>query len=143
MTGYHVGTEGRSLLLEDNGDDIVADVSFSLELLRVAGTVGQKRCDVEEYLSAAEDFVDRGVTGLSVTGIESAAIALVILEVDPLTEKIEKLLESRGYLTIAEELLLGDLASSLMEYAELEAGHQGVLVVARDQCTRARAHNWH
>lgn len=70
-------------------------------------------------------------------------LPLVILEIDFLTEQIEKLLKGRCDLPIAEELLLGELTGSLVENAKFEPGDQGVFVVSGYQSTSARAHDRH
>jgi hypothetical protein len=50
----HVRAEGRVLLLEHHGHDVVADVAFSLQLLRVPHRVGQQRGNVEHQLLLLE-----------------------------------------------------------------------------------------
>lgn len=74
VAGYHVGTEGRRLLLEDDGDDVVADVTLALQLLRVARAVGQHRGHVEEDLPAAEHLVDRCVARLAVPRVQATSV---------------------------------------------------------------------
>lgn len=65
----------------------------------------------------------------------------MILEIDLLTEQIQKLLEGRRDLPVAEELFLGHLAGSLMENAKLEPGDQGVLVVSGYEGAGAGTHD--
>ena len=46
-----VGDEGeRARILEDDGDDVVADVALARQLLPVVGREGQQRGDVEHHL---------------------------------------------------------------------------------------------
>lgn len=64
MAGDHVWTKGRRFLLEDDGDDVVANVPFSLQLLRVSGAVRKERGYVKENLSTSEYLVHRGIASL-------------------------------------------------------------------------------
>lgn len=63
---------------------------------------------------------------------------LMILELYPLPQQLQELLESWTCLLVREQLLLGGLAEALVQNAELEVGHEDVLVVCRDQLWSSR-----
>ena len=57
--GLEVGDKGQSAgLLEDEGDDVVADVTLTRQLLPVVGCVGQERGHVKHELVARVLGVD-------------------------------------------------------------------------------------
>lgn len=62
----------------------------------------------------------------------------VFFESDSLSQHGEELVQGRRRRRVAEQLLLGGLAVSLVQHAELERGHQHVLVVGGDELGRPR-----
>lgn len=55
----HTRMERRVLLLENDRHDVVADVSFALDLTRIVSRVGQQRADMKHDLFLVEHFVIR------------------------------------------------------------------------------------
>lgn len=74
MGGDHVGGEGSVRLLENNGDDVVAYVSFPLELLRISFRVGQQSRHVEHDLSLLENVVHGLITRVPVPNVQAAPV---------------------------------------------------------------------
>lgn len=74
VAGNHVRAEGRRFLLKYDGDDVVADVPFTLQLLRVAWTVRQQRGHMEQHFPATEYFVHGRIAGLTMSSVQTAAI---------------------------------------------------------------------
>lgn len=70
----HIRAEGRRFLLKYDSNDVVADVPFALQLLRIARAVRQQRGHVEQHLAAAEYLVHRRIAGLAVPSVQAAAI---------------------------------------------------------------------
>jgi hypothetical protein len=69
-------------------------------------------------------------------------LPFVFFESDSLPEHSEELVQRRRRRWVAEQLLLGGLAVSLVKHAELERGHQHVLVVGGDELGRPRTQDW-
>ena len=55
----HTRMERRVLLLKNDRHDVVADVSFALDLTRIVSRVGQQRADMKHDLFLVEHFVIR------------------------------------------------------------------------------------
>ena len=136
---YDLWAEGGVGLLEDDGDDVVANVSLPLELLLVGVTEGEQRAHVEHDFTVVEHLVHRVVPGLSVHGVQAALVALVLGQVDPEPQHVEELVHGVGVCSVAEELLLGDLAEPLVDAAELVVVDNHVFVVVDDHLAGARA----
>lgn len=80
VAGDHVWAEGRRFLLKYDGNDVIADVSFALQLLRIARTVRQQWGHVEQHLSAPEYLVHCRIAGLTMSSIQSTAVTAITSE---------------------------------------------------------------
>ena len=80
MARDHIWTERGWLLLEYYRDDVVPDVSFALQLLRVSWTVRQKGGDVEQHFSASKYLVHRRITRVPVSSVQTSAIPIFLLK---------------------------------------------------------------
>lgn len=81
MTGNHVRAEGSGLLLKNDRYDVIADVPLALQLLRIAGTVGQHRRHVEQNLSTSEQLVHRGVARLAVPRVQPTSKPTITFQI--------------------------------------------------------------
>lgn len=133
VAGDHVRREGGVGLLENDGHDVVANVPLPLQLLRIALGVGQQGGHMEHDLPLLEHLVHGRVASVSVLDVQPSAVALVILEPDPLAQHVQELVEGRRGHLVAEQLLLGGLSISLVEHSELEVRDEDMLVVDADQ----------
>lgn len=80
MARDHIWTERGWLLLEYYRDDVVPDVSFALQLLRVPWTVRQKGGDMEQHFSASKYLVHRRIARLPVSSVQTSAIPIFLLK---------------------------------------------------------------
>jgi hypothetical protein len=62
--------------LKDYGHNIVSDVAFPLQLLRIVFDERQQSGHVEDDLAASERLVQRVLARLAVLRVEAAAVAL-------------------------------------------------------------------
>lgn len=76
VAGDHVRAEGRRFLLKYDSDNVVADVSFALQLLRVARTERQQRGHVEKHFSTSKYLVHRKIASLTVASVQTTAITV-------------------------------------------------------------------
>lgn len=118
----HIGTERGVLFLEYYGDNVVADVSFPLQLLRIVVRVWEQRRHVEHNLSFLKHLVDCRVAGVSVLDVQTAPVAFVVFELDPLPQQTQKVVEGGGRDVVTEQLFFCSLSELLIEDAELEGG---------------------
>ena len=74
MGGNHVWCEGRVLLLENDCDDVVADVSFPLQLLTIILGVGKERGHMKHNFLSPKLFVNGVSTSLSKLCVQTTSI---------------------------------------------------------------------
>lgn len=87
VAGDHVRAEGRRFLLKYDGNDVIANVPFALQLLRIAGAIRQQRGHMEQHFPAPKHFIHRRIAGLSVSSIQSTAITAIFSELENNIEK--------------------------------------------------------
>lgn len=80
----HVGRERRIVFLKNESNNVVANVTLSLQLLMIVLVVGQKRGHVIHDLFVLESLVQRVLAGLSVRRVQAASEALKVFELDSL-----------------------------------------------------------
>ena len=71
----HTGMKGRVLLLEDDANDVVADVPFTLDLRRVRACERQQRAHVKHDLLLIVEFVVRDWTVGLFAHVEASSVA--------------------------------------------------------------------
>lgn len=87
VAGDHVWAEGRRFLLKYDGNDVIADVPFALQLLRIARAVWQQRGHVEQHLSAPEHLVYSRIASLTMSSVQPTAITAISSESEDSIEK--------------------------------------------------------
>lgn len=77
---------------------------------------------MEHNLSFLKHLVDCRVAGVSVLDVQTAPVAFVVFELDPLPQQTQKVVEGGGRDVVTEQLFFCSLSELLIEDAELEGG---------------------
>eukprot|EP00160_Parvularia_atlantis_P013961 Unigene3204_Nuclearia_a/m.9825 Unigene3204_Nuclearia_a/g.9825 ORF Unigene3204_Nuclearia_a/g.9825 Unigene3204_Nuclearia_a/m.9825 type:complete len:313 (+) Unigene3204_Nuclearia_a:1358-2296(+) len=120
------------LVLEDDRDNVVADVALALELLRVARAVRQQRRHVKHDLVTAVIGEHRVLARLAVLRVEPAAELVPALERDLLADRAQERVKRRAPVNVGKHLFLLGLALAHVEHAKLEVA-RGLDLLDLDQ----------
>ena len=96
----HVGCKRGIILLEHDGYYIVADMTFTFELLRVVLAIREQSGYVEHYLSILIGVIHRMLASLAVHCVEAAAEAGVILELYAFAKQSQEFVERFAMLLV-------------------------------------------
>ena len=128
IRGNHVGCKRSVFFLENNSDNVVADVSLPLQLLTVCFAVGQKRGHVEHDLLILECLIHRVVACLAISCVQTAAETRMTVQFYSLPEQIQKLVKRLAVLLVREELLLSRLTLFHVNNAKFQVLIQRMIV---------------
>ena len=107
---------------EDDTNDVIANVAFTLKLLRIVGFMGKKGRDVKHDFDAPPVGKDGMLAGQIMNGVQASFVAIKSFQPDFFSQDLQKIFKQRGSCVVVKNVFFGVLIFFHINQSNFELG---------------------